>query len=285
MVEEERDDLGRDARLGRAAARRAREDVVDLELLGLGEDGQELGGLVGEPQEALAVLEVHREDPAPADLVVRERERVAPAPEQPFHPRRRHGLEQARELHAQAHEPRAVDHPRVPRDADVGDPRRDAERPALLHGREAPLADVARERRVGRAPARLAVHLAGPEQVEVLLEHGAAPRRGHDEAPQHVDGHRAEPGRDARADEERAERELRVWPRPEEDLGPGGAGRGEQQEPGEGPGRSASSARQARGLLDFSRDLAYVVTRFPWVTSRWPAPIFSHSHERGARRL
>src|SRR5204863_486200 len=76
MLEEGRDDLGGLEDLAHPAGGRAREDVLDLEVLGVGEVNEELRGLVGEPDDAIAVLEVEGEERPPPHVVEGQRARV-----------------------------------------------------------------------------------------------------------------------------------------------------------------------------------------------------------------
>src|SRR5207245_5394732 len=113
--------------------------------------------------------------------------------------------------------------------ADTIETLREERQAPLLDRREPALRDVRRERLVGR-PVRCArADRIGPEEIEILLDGGAAPGRRDHEAPEDVQGDGAELGGQARAHEERADRELGVRPRGKEDLSFGGDGGHEQE--------------------------------------------------------
>ena len=222
----------------------------------------------------MAVLEVEREHRARPHVVERERGRVAAAPERVLDPGGLSGLHEPRQAHPETDEERVVREHRRPRDAHVGDRRGEAEGPALahegdvrgaaldrlgrvllppverLHGErqaslarddEAALLDVAGERGIGRARRLESVHLVGPEQVEVLRDLAPGARRRDDEAPEDVQRGRLELRRDARAHEQRPDRELGIRPGGEKDLGARRARAREQEQR-----REAAHAQRAR---------------------------------------
>ena len=99
-------------------------------MLGVAEVDDELRGVVGETDDAVSPLEIEREQGARPHVVEGERDRIVRAPERVFDPRRRAPLDEVRHLHAEVHQPGAVGQQGCPRDADVRDRRREAERAA-----------------------------------------------------------------------------------------------------------------------------------------------------------
>ncbi len=195
-------------------------------------------------------------------------------------PRRFPGLDEAFHFHAQVHEPAAIAEPRRPRDTDEGGGRAQPERPALLdeyHERRAPrlglaslaaaalgdglgeepeapladhaepaLLDIAGERRVGLAQVGAVLHLARPEEVEVLRDVVATERGRNDEAPEHVDRDGAGALIDPGSDHQWPDGERGIGPRGEEELGARRSGGQEHhacgQQP-EGPGSALTPRR------------------------------------------
>ena len=84
--------------------------------------------------------------------------------------------------------------------------RGEGEAAAADHG-EAALGEVLFQRGHGGAELRIGQHLAGPQQVEILLEARPGGVRRHHHREADVDLHRAQLGIDAGADEQRAQRE------------------------------------------------------------------------------
>src|SRR5205807_8135122 len=82
----------------------------------------------------------------------------------------------------------------------------------------------------GRAGGRQIADLAGPEEIEILLEGAGAPGGRDLQAPEDVDRDRAERRPHAGADKQRADRELRVRARGQEELGLRGASRARDQQ-------------------------------------------------------
>ena len=93
----------------------------------------------------------------------------------------------------------------------------------------APL-DGAADLGIGPSGHGLAVHLAGPQNIEVLADRAGSGRRRHDEAEEHADLDRSERGSDVGPDEERPDRELGLGRSREEDLPVGGARRRDERQ-------------------------------------------------------
>src|SRR6476661_7681602 len=68
--------------------RRARVELVDLQMIGVREVDQELRRIVGEANDAVAALEIDREQRARPHVVEGERDRVLRTPEEILDPRR-----------------------------------------------------------------------------------------------------------------------------------------------------------------------------------------------------
>ena len=102
--------------------------------------------------------------------------------------------------------------------------------PPLPGDLEAPLLHEASHPRLGRAGLGGALHLGGPEEVEVLADVVAPSLGRQGEAPRHADCDRAELRRDGGEQEERPDAERRMRVRGEEHLRADGAGRAGEDE-------------------------------------------------------
>src|SRR5262245_54485926 len=118
-----RDDLGLAPRLARAPLARARIDLVDLEMRGVGEVDDELRGIVREMHNSIAIREIHGKRRSRPHVVEAHRDHVALAPERVLEPRGLLLTPESREPHPELDEPAAVGQPRRPRDLDPA-PRR-----------------------------------------------------------------------------------------------------------------------------------------------------------------
>ncbi len=244
---------------------------MDLQVIRVYEVDDELGRIVGEVDDAIAMGEVHRERRARPDVVEAQGDHVTLAPEDVLQPGGLLRPPESRQAHPELDEPRAIDEPGGPRDPDparrralaeraalpgVGDERRAARkrlgsralgagvnRPcrerqsSLPRHLESTRLDGAAELGLGRAGNDLAVHLAGPEEVEVLLAHTAV-HGGRHHAEEHGDVDRPGGGPDVRPDEQRSDRELGLGVGRDEDLGRPDAGtRAKQDEQADQDGK------------------------------------------------
>ena len=222
-------------------------------MIGVGEGDDELGRVVGQTNDAVAVRQVHGKRRASADVVEAQRDHMALAPERVLEPGRLLRPPEPGQAHPHLEEPPAVSQPRCPRDPDparglalteraglarvrdegraagqrlglgalrAGVDRARRERQSCLPRHlESALLDGAAELGVGSAGHRLAVDRAGPEQIEVLrgLALPGGGRRHATEEHGNVDGPGLGP--DVRPHEERPDREVGLGLARDEGLG------------------------------------------------------------------
>src|SRR6267142_523768 len=132
-IEVGRHDLGRPTGLAGAPLARARIDLVNLQMVGVGETDRELRRIVGQMDDAIAVRQVHRERRPGSDVVEAQGDDVTLAPERVLQPGGLLHAPQPRQVHPKLDEPRTVDEPRRPRDPDPA-PRRALSEWAWLAG-------------------------------------------------------------------------------------------------------------------------------------------------------
>src|SRR5437899_464314 len=197
----QRHDLATGAHAALPPARGGRRDLLELEVVGVAEVGDDQRVLAGQVDDPVAALVVEREEPERGRPQVAEarREDVAPAPEEFVDPGRRLGHDEPADRHGESDERERIDEPRRPRDldecdgagltpgpcdADVGRGHVDgvAERggadlhsiagsqhpPTAAGHREAAALDVAHELGFSRAGRGALGDLGGPEEIEVL---------------------------------------------------------------------------------------------------------------------
>src|SRR5438093_1426625 len=119
----QRHDLATGAHAALPPDRGGRRDLLELEVVGVAEVGDDQRVLAGQVHDPVAALVVEREEPERGRPQVAEarREDVAPAPEEFVDPGRRLGHDEPAERHAESDERERIDEPRRPRDLDECD--------------------------------------------------------------------------------------------------------------------------------------------------------------------
>src|SRR5262250_421929 len=272
---EERDHLRALQGLAEPPHARGGIDLLDAQVLRLGEMHGQFRGSVGEADGPVPVLRVHGEDRPVTHLVVGERELMSLAREERLEPARLSRLDHSARPHAETRHERRVGHLLCPRNADPrprraqaergtvlheGDVRRltrrlgrrlhafavdvlDVERqPAAAHHAEAASLHILLQGLVALAATERARHLPGPQEEDVLLE-AAALARIDVERPADLHVHRAERRRHGGANGERADREGGIGDGGDKDLR-GSDISGQERERGEKRDAARQSHRQ-----------------------------------------